>query len=406
MKKITTRLKKNKKYILTCSFGPDSMALLDYLIKNKFDFVIAHVNYHILEQAEADERGIREFASKNNIQVFVHSTYMPSDVNEEIWAREERYNFFKKLARELNIDNILVAHNEGDLVETYLLQKDRGVFLEYGMKYRTKMGDVNILRPLLKYTKSELQNYVIENRIPYSIDPSNSDISFKRNNIRNQLKYFNKDELSKIKLEIKEKNLQNSTILKKYSSLFKNKSLNCNSELLKELDEYVFHLLLIKLLKDNEYFYPISRGLSDEIFKMIKNNKSNWIKDIGEQNIYIEYGIVSIHKPYNTYKIDLKNDHEQTLFSLNSKSKLYKEFLEKDSLIAMPAKSAETYKKGKETFKVNREFISWKLPISLREIWPGIFNKEGELIYLPRYQEKNKSRYGLLKFCLLELKKM
>lgn len=406
MKKITTRLKKNKKYILTCSFGPDSMALLDYLIKNKFDFVIAHVNYHILEQAEADERGIREFASKNNIQVFVHSTYMPSDVNEEIWAREERYNFFKKLARELNIDNILVAHNEGDLVETYLLQKDRGVFLEYGMKYRTKMGDVNILRPLLKYTKSELQNYVIENRIPYSIDPSNSDISFKRNNIRNQLKYFNKDELSKIKLEIKEKNLQNSTILKKYSSIFKNKSLNCNSELFKELDEYVFHLLLIKLLKDNEYFYPISRGLSDEVFKMIKNNKSNWIKDIGEQNIYIEYGIVSIHKPYNTYKIDLKNDHEQTLFSLNSKSKLYKEFLEKDSLIAMPAKSVKTYKKGKETFKVNREFISWKLPISLREIWPGIFNKEGELIYLPRYQEKNKSRYGLLKFCLLELKKM
>lgn len=406
MKKITTRLKKNKKYILTCSFGPDSMALLDYLIKNKFDFVIAHVNYHILEQAEADERGIREFASKNNIQVFVHSIYMPSDVNEEIWAREERYNFFKKLARELNIDNILVAHNEGDLVETYLLQKDRGVFLEYGMKYRTKMGDVNILRPLLKYTKSELQNYVIENRIPYSIDPSNSDISFKRNNIRNQLKYFNKDELSKIKLEIKEKNLQNSIILKKYSSLFKNKSLNCNSELFKELDEYVFHLLLIKLLKDNEYFYPISRGLSDEIYKMIKNNKSNWIKDIGEQNIYIEYGIVSIHKPYNTYKIDLKNDHEQTLFSLNSKSKLYKEFLEKDSLIAMPAKSAETYKKGKETFKVNREFISWKLPISLREIWPGIFNKEGELIYLPRYQEKNKSRYGLLKFCLPELKKM
>lgn len=406
MKKITTRLKKNKKYILTCSFGPDSMALLDYLIKNKFDFVIAHVNYHILEQAEADERGIREFASKNNIQVFVHSTYMPSDVNEEIWAREERYNFFKKLARELNIDNILVAHNEGDLVETYLLQKDRGVFLEYGMKYRTKMGDVNILRPLLKYTKSELQNYVIENRIPYSIDPSNSDISFKRNNIRNQLKYFNKDELSKIKLEIKEKNLQNSIILKKYSSIFKNKSLNCNSELFKELDEYVFHLLLIKLLKDNEYFYPISRGLSDEIFKMIKNNKSNWIKDIGEQNIYIEYGIVSIHKPYNTYKIDLQNDHEQTLFSLNSKSKLYKEFLERESLIVMPAKNAETYKKGKETFKVNREFISWKLPISLREIWPGIFNKEGELIYLPRYQKKNKSRYGLLKFCLLELKKM
>ena len=97
------RLSKKEKYLLTCSFGPDSMALFYYLLKHGFTFEVAHVNYHILEQADDDERGIKEFAEKYNIKVHVLKTYMPKNVNEEIWAREVRYNYFEKVAKERNI---------------------------------------------------------------------------------------------------------------------------------------------------------------------------------------------------------------------------------------------------------------------------------------------------------------
>ena len=113
------KLSKKDKYLLTCSFGPDSMALFYYLLNHGFTFEVAHVNYHILEQADDDERGIKEFAEKYNIKVHVLKTYMPKNVNEEIWAREVRYNYFEKVAKERNIKKVLVAHNKGDDIETY-----------------------------------------------------------------------------------------------------------------------------------------------------------------------------------------------------------------------------------------------------------------------------------------------
>ena len=74
VKKLETTLAKNKKYLLACSFGPDSMALFDYLIKNDYEFEIVHVNYHILNQADDDEKGIKDFAKKYGIKVHVLST--------------------------------------------------------------------------------------------------------------------------------------------------------------------------------------------------------------------------------------------------------------------------------------------------------------------------------------------
>ena len=35
---------------------------------------------------------------------------------------------------------------------------------------------------------------------------------------------------------------------------------------------------------------------------------------------------------------------------------------------------------------VNRLFLDWKMPTDLRKIWPVILNKNGEIIYIPRYR--------------------
>ena len=45
-------LDKNKKYLLACSFGPDSMALCEMLRQEKCNFSIAHVNYHLREESD------------------------------------------------------------------------------------------------------------------------------------------------------------------------------------------------------------------------------------------------------------------------------------------------------------------------------------------------------------------
>ena len=394
------RLSKKEKYLLTCSFGPDSMALFYYLLKHGFTFEVAHVNYHILEQADDDERGIKEFAEKYNIKVHVLKTYMPKNVNEEIWAREVRYNYFEKVAKERNIKKVLVAHNKGDDIETYLLQKERGgVFYHYGLEKISKRGDVKIVRPLLNITKNELEEYCKSNSVPFSIDPSNFDSRFKRNKIRKDLKKLNDDEINNILIEIKTKNLQNLSIFTKYKKLGIPNFINCYNKLFKEITIKEFQLLLIALLKKKDVFIPISKGRVENLLSVINNKPATYKEKINNDYfLYFDYGIIQIIKKPKRYTYDFENiDEANEVFRLNKEAENINLILNSFPLTIKPAIEGKTFKVKGHTLKVNREFIYWKMPSYLREVRPGIFDKNGNLIYVPRYQKKVKKN-GLLSF--------
>lgn len=394
------RLSKKEKYLLTCSFGPDSMALFYYLLKHGFTFEVAHVNYHILEQADDDERGIKEFAEKYNIKVHVLKTYMPKNVNEEIWAREVRYNYFEKVAKERNIKKVLVAHNKGDDIETYLLQKERGgVFYHYGLEKISKRGDVKIVRPLLNITKNELEEYCKSNSVPFSIDPSNFDSRFKRNRIRKDLKKLNDDEINNILIEIKTKNLQNLSIFTKYKKLGIPNFINCYNKLFKEITIEEFQLLLIALLKKKDVFIPISKGRVENLLSVINNKPATYKEKINNDYfLYFDYGIIQIIKKPKRYTYDFENiDEANEVFRLNKEAENINLILNSFPLTIKPAIEGKTFKVKGHTLKVNREFIYWKMPSYLREVRPGIFDKNGNLIYVPRYQKKVKKN-GLLSF--------
>ena len=394
------RLSKKEKYLLTCSFGPDSMALFYYLLKHGFTFEVAHVNYHILEQADDDERGIKEFAEKYNIKVHVLKTYMPKNVNEEIWAREVRYNYFEKVAKERNIKKVLVAHNKGDDIETYLLQKERGgVFYHYGLEKISKRGDVKIVRPLLNITKNELEEYCKSNSVPFSIDPSNFDSRFKRNKIRKDLKKLNDDEINNILIEIKTKNLQNLSIFTKYKKLGIPNFINCYNKLFKEMTIEEFQLLLIALLKKKDVFIPISKGRVENLLSVINNKPATYKETINNDYfLYFDYGIIQIIKKPKRYTYDFENiDEANEVFRLNKEAENINLILNSFPLTIKPAIEGKTFKVKGHTLKVNREFIYWKMPSYLREVRPGIFDKNGNLIYVPRYQKKVKKN-GLLSF--------
>lgn len=394
------RLSKKEKYLLTCSFGPDSMALFYYLLKHGFTFEVAHVNYHILEQADDDERGIKEFAEKYNIKVHVLKTYMPKNVNEEIWAREVRYNYFEKVAKERNIKKVLVAHNKGDDIETYLLQKERGgVIYHYGLEKISKRGDVKIVRPLLNITKNELEEYCKSNGVPFSIDPSNFDSKFKRNKIRKDLKKLNDDEINNILIEIKTKNLQNLSIFTKYKKLGIPNFINCYNKLFKEITTEEFQLLLIALLKKKDVFIPISKGRVENLLSVINNKPATYKEKINNDYfLYFDYGIIQIIKKPKRYTYDFENiDEANEVFRLNKEAENINLILNSFPLTIKPAIEGKTFKVKGHTLKVNREFTYWKMPSYLREVRPGIFDKNGNLIYVPRYQKKVKKN-GLLSF--------
>ena len=116
-------LDKNKKYLLACSCGPDSMALFSMLLNEGYSFSVAHVNYHFRKESDQEEAILRDFCLKNNIAIYVYDNKEKVNKNLEARAREIRYNFFNNIYHDNNFDTLLVAHHQDDLIETYLMQK-------------------------------------------------------------------------------------------------------------------------------------------------------------------------------------------------------------------------------------------------------------------------------------------
>ena len=404
--KIQTKLNKKEKYLLACSFGPDSMALFDYLIKENIYFEIAHVNYHILEQADNDEKCIRDYARKFNIKVHVLETEMPLDINEEDWARDVRYDYFGEVAITTGIKNVLVAHNEDDVIETFLLQQERNNIVSYyGLKYKLVRKKYNVIRPLLNYTKDSLLKYCLENDVPYSIDPSNYDTKFKRNFFRhNVVSRLSEAERNEILRDIDLKNHEIARILLQVDRIAGYEKITIDKKFFLKYDEEMFNYILIKMIQNKGFYVPISKGAASEIYKALKSKNANWkyqLKD--DLYLFYEYGNLSIHGKQSEYFYVIDEADVPGLFTINSNAANFDLVKDKFPLIVKKANLFDSFKYDGKTLKVNRQFISWKVPLSIRDIWPGIYDKDLNLLYVPKYQKSVQDNNGLLKFNLKDI---
>lgn len=86
----------------------------------------------------------------------------------------------------------MTAHHGDDLVETVLMRITRGSNLNgySGFKKVVEKGDYKIVRPLLGYTKQELEDYDKCNHVMYYVDDSNAKDKYTRNRYRKYVCLF------------------------------------------------------------------------------------------------------------------------------------------------------------------------------------------------------------------------
>ena len=383
MERIKLNLDKSKKYVIACSFGPDSMALLNAAIKEKLNIVVAHVNYRKRDAAVYEQQALSKFCDDRNIKIYVLDLLgQKATGNFQDWARKVRYVFFKEVAEKEQADCVLVAHNEDDLIETYLMQKSRGNFVKnYGISEENVIFGVKISRPLLHYSKQDLQDYDDENGVPYSIDESNLTDQYERNKIRhNIVQKMSKQERQNMLKEIESFDEAKVEFKTEYS---KTDFLNLTYE-------------QIVILLDN-YMQVVGehRNLSEKFVAQIKNTFASKITHRYKltENVLLELDYDSVYivnakqlKPYSSpVKGTFVNKWIDLDFSMGVEDRgiidLPQEFILKncdknDKLII------KDY-----TSQVRRLFIDWKMPLFLREVWPGIYDKDGNLLYVPRYRK-------------------
>ena len=173
------------------SGGSDSTALLLLLAQAapelNLSLTAAHVNHNLRPQAQADADFVAELCAKLGVPIRVLSANVRHRARElkislEEAGRWERYNFFLKLKKELNIDLIVTAHTADDQAETVLMRLISGAGTAGLAGIRTLRDGV--ARPLLRCTKAELQQFLKDEGQSWREDGTNHIPSAPRTAVR------------------------------------------------------------------------------------------------------------------------------------------------------------------------------------------------------------------------------
>ena len=181
---------KDKKLLLAVSGGVDSMVLLDLFYKLRFDICVVHCNFQLRgKESDADELLVREMCQDGYIPYFIESFDTLEFAKEnklsiQLAARKLRYDWFQELLL-LGFEYVLTAHHLDDNVETFLINFTRGTGLE-GLT-GIPVQNENIIRPLLPFSRDEIENYAIENNIQWREDSSNASDKYFRNKLRHNI---------------------------------------------------------------------------------------------------------------------------------------------------------------------------------------------------------------------------
>ena len=188
-------------YLVAFSGGYDSMCLLHALRKSCKNKIIAlHLNHNWRgEESDAEEKNCKDFC--NSIGIEFYSEKLSSSVpHTETAARNARYEFFDKCAKNFDSKIIFTAHNKNDNAETLIYRISMGTGIS-GLQGISEQRDM-YYRPLLTIEREEIEKYCTQNKLNPNNDSSNSDTKYKRNFIRKNimpaLNEINPESLEKI----------------------------------------------------------------------------------------------------------------------------------------------------------------------------------------------------------------
>ena len=273
-----------KSIILSISGGSDSIFLFHLLLKVRkeysFEIILYYVNYNMNINSLNAFNLIRYYSKQNNIKLIYDSIKL-SSINFESNARSFRYSQLNKILNNNSSDLILTAHHYDDQLETLLMKKEEGAdwisFLGIRNNYNY------IYRPLLNIQKESIVDFLINNKIDWIEDNSNTDLKYKRNQVRKLLKdnYYSKSIIDNL--------LQSHEHAKKMIKLF---DLKYNKKLLKFVSNSFFNSILIDLdfiehiNSIEEFKLFITKVLSQKLnYNEIQCSKSHWINI---KNVIIE----------------------------------------------------------------------------------------------------------------------
>jgi tRNA(Ile)-lysidine synthase len=288
-KKFEKSIDINENFAVAVSGGPDSLALailakiysIDNKIVPKFFIVDHKLRLESTREANHVKKVLKDFMI--DAEILTWKGKKPSK-NIQALARKKRYEILFKRCDESKIKNILLGHQQDDLLENFFIRLLRGSGLKglISLDKKSKIDNKILLRPLINQKKEDLVflskyifNFFVE-------DPSNKDEKFKRIKVRRLIEELQKNGLNKKKFITTIKNLKRSNdvinfytrenIKKNSFFLYKKNKLILSEEFFNHPYEIVFRALSESIKLIGKKYYPVRGKKLDSILKDIKNN--------------------------------------------------------------------------------------------------------------------------------------
>jgi|LGOV01.1.fsa_nt_gb tRNA(Ile)-lysidine synthase len=369
---------KGKRILLGLSGGLDSM-MLAYLFKElNFDISLAHVNFTLRgKDSDEDENFVTQWAQECKLPLFKISfeteiIAKQNKISIEMSARDLRYNWFDDLSNNHNFDFIAVAHHLNDNVETVLMNLTRGT----GISGVSGMQNVNgnIIRPLLPFSRKEIEIYAHEINLLWRDDLSNFDTIYKRNKIRHELiPIF--EELNPSFLDSFSKNINNF----KQTELIQNKYLETIDNSFWKEGDGVIEILIPKLIELTAFETVLREKLLPYNFRNIDDVISGLSSESGKEYFSATHRII---KDRDKLILEEIREQKEDVFYINGKN------IELVYPLHIQIKQTDKFEDNSNVLIAQLDRAKLKFPLKLRK-W-----EEGDFFYPQGMKGKKKlSKY-------------
>lgn len=197
-------VRKGERILLAVSGGLDSVVLLDFFSKSgqelELELAVVHLDHGIRgEASERDMTFVHNLAQKYELAFYGEKVDTVKFAHKHKYSLEEgarilRYQFFEAMLDLTGFSKLATAHTANDQAETVLDRLLRGSGIA-GLSGIPPMRGP-FIRPLLLFTRKELEQYADTNTLQHVRDFTNEELGYRRNRIRKELLPYLKREFN------------------------------------------------------------------------------------------------------------------------------------------------------------------------------------------------------------------
>ena len=273
------------------------------------------------------------------------------------------------------------------MLETYIMQKEKHLTPSwYGIQQEIEYEGVPLVRPLLHYTKKELEQYLQDRKITYYIDHTNLLDDHTRNQIRHsRIEPMSKEEKEKMLVDIEKDNQILQATRSEALSCIQNGRLDKGMYSSKKESVRV---LALRSFLDPDLEYALTTKYLLEIDTLLRKSKDVCIS-YREKQIIEQDGHYLLQTPLRPFSYTLQTFQElnEPIFSFSTLGTSMEAMTLTEEDYPITIRSCIEGDMIEMRFgnkKVHRFFIDRKIPKWKRVAWPVVVNRKGKVLYVSK----------------------